>query len=91
MMTYSRDRPSSTAGPEKRQRHSHIWAREQNEHYVEPAWCSERVFDEELFVGSIHDPCCGFGTIPEAAHRVGLKATSLDFRRRQQKLVQSSR
>jgi hypothetical protein len=79
MMTYSGDRPSSTAGPEKRQRHSHIFPREEHEHYVEPAWCSERLFEEELFVGAVHDPCCGFGTIPEAAIRAGLTASSADL------------
>ena len=62
-----------------RKRESHIWAREANEHYVEPAWCSERLFAEEEFTGLIHDPCCGFGTIPEAAARAGLTATATDL------------
>lgn len=55
-----------------RPRISHIFDREKNEHYVEPAWCSERLFERETFVGGIHDPCCGVGTIPEAAIAVGL-------------------
>lgn len=62
-----------------RERKSHIWARESNEHYVEPAWCSERLFAEEEFHGAVHDPCCGFGTIPEAAARAGIKATGSDI------------
>jgi hypothetical protein len=62
-----------------RERKSHIWAREADEHYVEPAWCSERLLDEEEFLGRIHDPCCGFGTIPEAAQRAGFDATGADL------------
>lgn len=42
---------------------AHIWEREENEHYVEPSWCSKRLLEEEKFIGSIDDPCCGFGTI----------------------------
>ncbi len=63
----------------RRQRNSHIWQRETLEHYVEPAWCSERLFEEEAFYGRINDPCCGFGTIPEAAYRVGIGATACDL------------
>lgn len=55
----------------KRERKSHIWAREAAEHYVEPAWCSARLFEEEAFTGGIWDPACGFGTIPEAARAAG--------------------
>lgn len=63
----------------KRAVKSHAWDREKDEHYVEPAWCSERLFHEEIFTGEVHDPCCGFGTIPEAAKRAGLKATGGDL------------
>jgi hypothetical protein len=35
----------------KRAENSHIWERETNEHYVEPEWCSRRLFDEEAFTG----------------------------------------
>lgn len=62
-----------------RARRSHIWDREENEHYVEPAWCSKRLFYEEIFSGSVHDPCCGFGTIPMAASSAGLTATGTDL------------
>ena len=58
---------------------SHIWDREANEHYVEPSWCSERLFQVEKFDGAIHDPCCGFGTIPKAAIRAGYLATGDDL------------
>ena len=62
-----------------RERRSHLWERETNEHYVEPAWCSERLFQVEAFDGAVHDPCCGFGTIPEAARRAGLAASASDL------------
>jgi len=32
-----------------RERHSHIWGREATDHYVEPAWCSERLFQVEEY------------------------------------------
>lgn len=57
---------------------AHAWEREANEHYVEPAWCSMRLFDEERF-GAIHDPCCGFGTIVKSAWSHGLSATGADL------------
>jgi hypothetical protein len=59
------------ATDEKRPENSHIWAREEHEHYVEPEWCSRRLFDEECFTGQIWDPCCGFGRIPESAKQAG--------------------
>lgn len=55
------------------------WAREAGEHYVEPHWCSERLFQEEKFEGPIWDPCCGFGRIPEAANRAGLHSYGTDM------------
>jgi hypothetical protein len=69
----------SGAGAPMRERRGHIWDRETNEHYVEPAWCSERLFQVEAFSGAVHDPCCGFGTIPEAARRAGLTASASDL------------
>jgi hypothetical protein len=62
-----------------RERKSHIWERETHEHYVEPAWCSARLFQEEDFGAYIHDPACGFGTIPEAARCAGLATTASDL------------
>lgn len=57
----------STAEDIKRAENSHIWQREQHEHYVEPPWCSQRLFDVEEFDGPIFDPCCGFGYILDSA------------------------
>jgi hypothetical protein len=62
-----------------RARKSHVWDRDPHEHYVEPAWCSERLFEEEKFRGAIHDPCCGFGTIPAAAARFCSLITCADI------------
>jgi hypothetical protein len=63
----------------KRERKSHIWEREANEHYVEPAWCSARLFEEEDFGVYIHDPACGFGTIVCEAVKAGMTATGSDI------------
>jgi len=50
---------------------AHVWDREANEHYVEPEWCSQRLFEEERFYGGVWDPCCGFGRIPDSAKAYG--------------------
>jgi hypothetical protein len=53
---------------------AHVWEREANEHYVEPKWCSLRLFQEEEFdrMKQVWDPCCGFGHIPESAKAAGM-------------------
>jgi hypothetical protein len=55
-----------------RKRDSHIFEKDPHGHYVEPSWCSERLF-EEIDFGSapLHDPACGWGTITRAANRAG--------------------
>lgn len=58
---------------------AHAWERERHEHYVEPHWCSERLFEVEDFKPFIWDPCCGFGRIPDAAERAGLNAIATDI------------
>lgn len=63
----------------KRAENSHIWQREEHEHYVEPEWCSRRLFEEEFFQGPIHDPCCGFGRIPASAAAAGKCGTGRDI------------
>lgn len=66
-------------GAVKRARLAHIFEHEATGHYVEPEWCSSRLFEEEKFVGAVDDPCCGFGTIPRAAAAHGIPHTKSDL------------
>ena len=50
-----------------------------DEHYVEPLWCSERLFQEEKFTGQVYDPACGFGRIVLSAHKAGHTAYGSDI------------
>jgi hypothetical protein len=77
--TASRPDTTGDQGPEKRAENSHIWQREEHEHYVEPEWCSRRLFEVESFEGGIFDPCCGFGTIPEAASAANYPVSAHDI------------
>jgi hypothetical protein len=63
----------------RRAENSHIWEREQHEHYVEPEWCSRRLLDVETFKEAVWDPCCGFGRIVESARERGLKPYGSDI------------
>ena len=56
-----------------------IWDRVDDDWYVEPEWCSRRLFEEEAFAGEIHDPCCGIGRIVKSAWYKGLIATGSDI------------
>ena len=47
--THLANTPSTQTPQAARPRRSHIWARESDEHYVEPSWCSAR---EQCFVES---------------------------------------
>jgi len=49
-----------------------------DEHYVEPFWVSERLFQEEAFKGAIYDPACGFGRIVTSALQAGYPAYGSD-------------
>ena len=62
-------------------RDTHIFEKEQHGHYVEPAWCSQRLLEAEYFGprGSlILDPACGWGTILRSALDAGFKAAGID-------------
>jgi len=50
-----------------------------DEHYVEPHWVSERLFQEEKFTGGIYDPACGLGRIVESAIDAGHIAHGADL------------
>lgn len=74
----------SLSGPMRgplRKKESHQWEREALDHYVEPAWCSERLFEDPVFEGvtTVVDPSCGFGTIVESASQAGFEACGSDL------------
>lgn len=58
---------------------AHVWDREEHEHYVEPEWCSQRLFQVEPFVQEVWDPACGFGRICESAHAAGHAVVGTDI------------
>jgi hypothetical protein len=63
-------------------RASHIWKRQATDFYVEPEWCSLRLFEEETFEGFIYDPAAGMGRIVRSAHACGHAAIGTDIRPR---------
>ena len=62
-----------------RKRESHMWERQSEDWYVEPEWCSARLFEVETFRGHIHDPACGMGRIVTAAINAGYVGTGSDI------------
>jgi hypothetical protein len=58
---------------------AHAFERAENDWYQEPSWCAERLFEEEKFEGSIWDPACGGGNIPEAAKAAGYDVAYSDI------------
>jgi hypothetical protein len=63
----------------KTRRLAHNWQRDENDWYVEPEWCSCRLFQEEKFNGEIDDPCCGWGRIVRSALDVGYRVKASDI------------
>jgi hypothetical protein len=61
-----------------RARKAHIFARDKHDHYVEPNWVSERLFDVESFESPVHDPACGWGRILRAADARGYATSGGD-------------
>jgi hypothetical protein len=59
------------------ERHSE-YLRSPDDFYVEPAWVAHLLFDAVEF-RNIHDPCCGLGTIVDAALAAGIAATGADL------------
>jgi hypothetical protein len=69
-------------------RHSHIFARAENDHYVEPLWCAQRLFAVESFGppgARVLDPCCGWGRIVRATRNAGYTAIAGDITNRLQR------
>jgi hypothetical protein len=69
----------SDSGQIVKTRRSHIWRKVDGEHYVEPQWCSTRLFDVESFDGAVLDPCCGWGRVVVAARAHGYQADGADI------------
>lgn len=65
-----------------RKRESLLWTRETHDWYVEPEWCSARLFEEESFTGNVHDPACGMGNIVKSARAAGFTASGSDVVKR---------
>ena len=65
-----------------RKRRATIYERDPDDFYVEPDWCSRRLFEIEPFEGSIVDPSCGTGRVVNAARAAGLRAIGADKVRR---------
>lgn len=67
----------------KRRMKAHRWPAEPDGWYVEPSWCSARLFQVEEFGGPwITDPCCGMGTIPDAGFEANYLFDAFDIRDR---------
>ncbi len=66
------------AGP-TRDKNAKLWERHPEDWYVDPDWCSARLFDEERFEGQIHDPFCGAGSIIRSAVSKGLQVSGYDI------------
>ena len=47
--------------------------------YVEPAWADAALFATLPNLTALHDPCCGLGTIVDAARACGITATGADI------------
>jgi hypothetical protein len=67
------------AKPDRRPLAAHIWAREETGFYIEPEWCSQRLFEVEKFAGAVWDPSCGTGRIAEAARRARYTTRATDI------------
>ena len=52
-----------------RRRESYVWPRDDADWYVEPTWCSIRLFAVESFVGHVHDPAAGMGRMSTVSTR----------------------
>lgn len=61
-----------------RKRESSLWQREADDWYQEPRWCSQRLFEEEAFRGTVCDPACGGGNIVLSAGAAGLLTWGFD-------------
>jgi hypothetical protein len=66
----------------KRVKRTHIFAKEEGLHYVEPQWCSVRLFETERFARRVWDPFTGWGRVVEAARGAGYATWASDLTER---------
>jgi len=62
-----------------RKRDSHLWARDPLDWYVEPEWCSERLFECFPAKGGVWDPAAGMGRIVMSARSSGMAGHGTDI------------
>jgi hypothetical protein len=62
-----------------KERKSHIFKRDEANFYVEPEWCSIRLFETEQFPGAIWDPFAGWGRVIKAARAAGYATLATDI------------
>ena len=62
-----------------RPKNTHIFAKAEGLHYVEPEWVSTRLFEVERFPGPIQDPFAGWGRVAEAARAAGYMVRATDI------------
>jgi hypothetical protein len=75
------DATGASATKAARPRRTHIFERDARGHYVEPWWCSARLFEAESFGApgaSVLDPACGWGRILKAARDAGYTPVGSD-------------
>lgn len=67
-----------------REKDAHLWARHPQDWYVEPEWCSRRLFEVEDFnsMEPIIDPACGMGRIVVAGRVKGFITLGHDLVKR---------
>jgi hypothetical protein len=58
---------------------AHVWDKEPDGFYVEPEWCSARLFEVGQFNGTVWDPFCGIGRVSEAARQKGYRTITTDI------------
>ena len=55
------------------------YVRADGDFYPEPTWAVTALLQHVPMCGPIHDPCCGMGTVVDAATSEGLQATGADI------------
>jgi hypothetical protein len=55
------------------------YERAEHEWYVDPPWVTEALIDQIPFLGTIWDPACGRGTIPEVFRSRGYETMATDL------------